>query len=205
MVLSPVPTYSCNTRQLACQISCTLPRTFVPPRWRARTKGLLSCPLQLRTYWPPPPLVGDDLTKQIDKNKVSHSTYWVKWFTTCRSKDSLCVGQKTQKNKKVCHYTDKMKTHLRESFDDVDRINQYYFRVIYLGPEEPPLRKRWEASDVVFEGFHGEDRCDRGFAVTPCIIFMREWWWPWKGSTHARYFDKFVLIVFRRMMTISTN
>ena len=25
--------------------------------------------------------------------------------------------------------------------------------------------------------------------------FLREWWWPWKGPTHARRFDKFVLII----------
>ena len=27
--------------------------------------------------------------------------------------------------------------------------------------------------------------------------FLREWWWPWKGPTHARCFDKFVHIVSR--------
>ena len=26
--------------------------------------------------------------------------------------------------------------------------------------------------------------------------FLREWWWPWKGPTHARRLNKFVLIVF---------
>ena len=25
-------------------------------------------------------------------------------------------------------------------------------------------------SDLVFEGFHGDDRCERGFVVTPCIL-----------------------------------
>ena len=24
-------------------------------------------------------------------------------------------------------------------------------------------------------------------------LFLREWWWPWKGPTHVRGFDKFVL------------
>ena len=32
--------------------------------------------------------------------------------------------------------------------------------------------------------------------------FLREWWWPWKGPTHAWRFDRFVLTVFRMCMFV---
>ena len=44
-------------------------------------------------------------------------------------------------------------------------------------------------SDVVFEGFYGEERCEWVFAVRyTTYTFLREWW------SYARCFDKFVLI-----------
>ena len=38
---------------------------------------------------------------------------------------------------------------------------------------------------VVFEGFHGEDRCERVFAVTPKILSWERDGGPEKGPTHA--------------------
>ena len=39
--------------------------------------------------------------------------------------------------------------------------------------------------------------CAREVCGYTMYSFLRDWWWPWKGLTHARRFDKFVLIVFR--------
>ena len=47
---------------------------------------------------------------------------------------------------------------------------------------------------VIFEGLNGEDTCERqdcGYTMYSCL---REWWWPWKGPTCARCFDKYKLI-----------
>ena len=47
--------------------------------------------------------------------------------------------------------------------------------------------------------------CERGFCGYTMYSFLREWWWPWKGPTHARRLDKFVLIVFRINLQIKNE
>ena len=51
--------------------------------------------------------------------------------------------------------------------------------------------------EVVFEGFHGEDTCERGLRLHTCILSWESDGGPEKGPLVLDCFEKFVLIVFR--------
>ena len=50
----------------------------------------------------------------------------------------------------------------------------------------------------IFSKMFCENLWDFNFFFT--FLFLREWWCPWKGPTHARRFNNFVLIIFRMVL-----
>ena len=75
-------------------------------------------------------------------------------------------------------------------FWPVENCTTWNLRYLMLRDAGWALRHWRSCLKVFMVRIHAREVC--GYTM---YSFLREWWWPWKGPTHARRFDKFALIV----------